>query len=59
MKNLNENEMKDINGGNVPTAFYMDSDVINVVGPQTRDFTLIVLKTVAGLGKELLKAIFL
>jgi len=29
MKNLNFEELKTINGGNVPVAYYMDDDVIN------------------------------
>ncbi len=59
MKNLNEMEMKSINGGQVPTAFYMDSDVIKEVGNQNLIFMEVVGRTVLGLGKELLKALFL
>lgn len=29
MKELEKNELMEVDGGNVPTAFYMDSDVIN------------------------------
>lgn len=51
--------MKSINGGQVPTAFYMDSDVIKEVGNQNLIFMEVVGRTVLGLGKELLKALFL
>ena len=32
MKQLTKNELISINGGNVPTAFYMDKDVIKANG---------------------------
>jgi len=32
MKNLSNNELISINGGNVPIAFYMDDDVIKANG---------------------------
>jgi len=32
MKNLKEDELMTINGGQVPTAFYMDKDVIRANG---------------------------
>lgn len=32
MKTLNEVELKTINGGNVPTSYYMDGDTIHANG---------------------------
>jgi hypothetical protein len=56
MKNLNCEEMKAINGGNVPTAYYMDDDVINANWSGMKPWLGIVGRTIVGLGKEILRA---
>jgi bacteriocin-like protein len=59
MKNLNYEEMKSINGGNVPAAYYMDDDVINANWSIMKPWLEVVGKTIVGLGKEIMKGIFL
>lgn len=59
MKELSYEQLKDINGGNVPTAYYMDSDVIQQVGSQTLTFLGIVGKVALGMGKEIIRALCL
>jgi bacteriocin-like protein len=56
MKTLSEFEMKTINGGNVPTAYYMDNDVINANENIIIPWLQIVGRTIIGLGKEILKS---
>jgi hypothetical protein len=59
MKNLDEDEMKTFNGGNVPTAYYMDNDVMKANWNGFKPWLEIVGKTIIGLGKEILKATLL
>jgi bacteriocin-like protein len=54
MKELNELEMKTINGG-LPQAYYMDDDVINANWKIMKPWLTIVGKTIWGLGKEILR----
>jgi bacteriocin-like protein len=55
MKNLNLNELKTINGGNVPIAFYMDDDTIAQNGKNSATFGIIVYKTLGPFWKDILK----
>jgi len=55
MKNLNEEELRTINGGNVPTAYYMDDDVINVNGQLMKQWGTIIINTVKPFWKEIIK----
>jgi hypothetical protein len=59
MKDLNYEELISIDGGNVPAAYYMDNDVINAVGSQTIVWLGMVGQVVAGMGKEIMRYIFL
>lgn len=59
MKNLNYEEMKTINGGNVPAAYYMDDDVINANGHAMLEFCELVGKVVKPFWKEIIKWAFL
>ena len=59
MKNLNEEELRTINGGNVPTAYYMDDDVINANWKIMKPWLGIVGRTILGLGKEILREVLL
>jgi bacteriocin-like protein len=59
MKNLNYEEMKAINGGNVPTAYYMDDDVINVNGQLFKEWGSFIGKVVKPFWKEIAKWAFL
>ena len=61
MKNfdLNEKELKTINGGQVPTSYYMDDDVISTNWKIMKPWLTIVGKTIIGLGKEIMKEVLL
>jgi hypothetical protein len=59
MKNLNYDELREINGGNVPTAYYMDSDVIQANWNGFKPWLSIVGRTLVGLGKEIIRAVAL
>jgi hypothetical protein len=56
MKELNFEEQRTINGGNVPTGYYMDSDVMNANWSIMKPWLQIVGRTIIGLGKEILRA---
>ena len=58
MKNLNEKELRTINGGNVPTAYYMDDDVIAQNGQSFSVWGKIIWKTAKPFLKEIGKWIF-
>jgi hypothetical protein len=59
MKDLSFIELKSIDGGNVPSAYYMDSDVIQQVGSQTIVWCGIVGRVALGMGKEIIRALCL
>ena len=59
MKNLNLEELKSINGGNVPVAYYMDSDVISTNSSIMVPWLQIAGRTIAGLGKEIMRSLLL
>jgi hypothetical protein len=59
MENLNDVELRTINGGQVPIAYYMDDDVIHANTQIMKPWLSIVGKTIVGLGKEILRELFL
>jgi hypothetical protein len=59
MNPLSEFELRTINGGDVPTAFYMDSDVIAQNGKNISAWSVFTGKVVLPFFKEIMKAIFL
>jgi bacteriocin-like protein len=59
MKNLNAEELKTINGGNVPTSFYMDDATIAQNGQSFSVWGKILWNTAKPFFKEILKEIFI
>ena len=59
MKNLNAEELKTINGGNVPTSFYMDDSTIAQNGESFAVWGKILWNTAKPFFKEILKGIFM
>jgi bacteriocin-like protein len=55
MKNLNEQEMKSINGGNVPTAYYMDDATIAQNGQSFSLWGKIIWNTAKPFFREIVK----
>jgi hypothetical protein len=58
MKNLNYEEMKDINGGQVPSSFYMDDATIAQNGQSFAVWGKIIWSTAKPFLKEIGKWIF-
>jgi bacteriocin-like protein len=59
MKNLNYEEMKTINGGQVPSSFYMDDATIAQNGQNFAVWGKIIVDTAKPFFKEIVKWIFL
>jgi hypothetical protein len=59
MKDLNSIELRTINGGEVPVAFYMDNDVIAQNGKNITAWSTFVGKVAVPFFKEIMRALFL
>ena len=59
MKELNKNELIDLVGGHVPTAFFMDNDVIKANVAGTKAVVPLYVELLKTFGYEIMKFMFL